>query len=251
MSEAGRGGAKHETGPRQLILRGMAELLVVIVGVVLGLAVDRWVAGIDDRAAVTAWSHQLNEDLRRDSTAMMEMVLKFEQRAERGMNLLRIVEDAQSRVSDPSAIVRDMEWIGWWTPFHPSRGTWDEIAATGKLGLFNDQDLRRALTEYYSALDRLANLEAQWATVFKDYWERQQAVVPPLIRFDILDEDFGIAPSHGVSEAEAERILAGYRRDPALRGALGTAVGVYRYAGPVFDEIFMRADSVRLALDGS
>lgn len=251
MSEGAGHGARHKTGLRHLIPRGLAELLVVVVGVVLGLAVDRWVAGIDDRAAVKAWSHQLSEDLRRDSTAMVERVLSFERRAESGMDLLRIVEDAQSRVSDPSSIVRDMEWIGWWTPFNPSRGTWDEIVATGQLGLFNDQELRGALTEYYSTLNKLADLEAQWATVFQDYWERQQAVVPPLIRFDILDDDFGIAPSHGVSEADAERILAGYRRDPALRGALGTAVGVYRYAGPVYEEFFMRANAVRAALDGS
>jgi hypothetical protein len=251
MSEDAVGGAKYGGGLRHLTLRGLAELVVVIVGVVLGLAVDRWVAGIDDRAAVTALSHQLREDLRRDSTAMMQLAQMFERRAESGMDLLRVVEDAQATVTDPSATVAGMEWIGWFTPFNPSRATWDEIVATGRLGLFEDQEIRSALTEYYSALDRLADLETQWVAVFQDYWERQQAVVPPLIRFSILDADFGIAASTGVSKADAERFVTAYRGDPALRGALGTAVGVYRYAGPVFDEVFLRLHSARVALDGS
>lgn len=231
-----------------VIVRGIAELLVVILGVVLGLAVDRWVAGIDDRAAVQAWSRQLNEALTQDSVAMVSLVQSYETKAARGLDLLRTIDDTASQVEDPTEIVRTTELIGWWVPFNADRATWDEIVATGQLSLFKDPDLRRALTEYYAYLDQLADLEAQWATVFQDYWERQQAVVPPLLRIEMLDEQYGMGKSRPVTEAEARAVVAAFRNDGALNGALGTAVGVYRYGAPVLAELFVRATVAKAAL---
>jgi len=233
---------------RGAIVRGFAELLVVILGVVLGLAVDRWVAGIDDRAAIQAWSRQLDEAFTQDSVAMVSMVQEYEAKAARGLDLLRTIDDTASQIEDPTELVRTTELIGWWAPFNANRSTWDEIAATGQLSLFKDANLRRALTEYYSYLDQLSNLESQWVTVFQDYWERQQAVVPPLLRIEMLDEQYGMGKSRPVRQAEAREIVAAFRNDDALNGALGTAVGVYRYGALVLTEFFAKAAAARAAL---
>lgn len=231
-----------------VIVGAIAELLIVIVGVVLGLAVDRWVAGIDDRSAVEAWSRQLNEAVTQDSIGMASRMQTYEANTDRGLTLLNTIERTPQDISDPTEFVRATEMMGWWAPFNADRSTWDEITATGQLSLFEDADLRKALTAYYAYLDRLSKLEEQWVLVFQDYWERQQAVVPPLLRIEILDDEFGLGTSRPVTQAEARNIAAAFRQDDALKGALGTAVGVYRYGIPLLAEFFPIAAAVKTAL---
>lgn len=40
-----------------------------------------------------------------------------------------------------------------WTPFSPNRVTYEELISTGRLGLVGDPALRKAIGDYYSALD--------------------------------------------------------------------------------------------------
>lgn len=231
-----------------VIVRAIGELIIVIVGVVLGLAVDRWVAGIDDRSTVEAWSRQLSEAITQDSAAMTARMQTYQANTTRGLELLNTIEGKPQEILDPTEFVRTTEMVGWWVPFNAERSTWDEITATGQLSLFEDADLRKALTAYYAYLDRLANLEEQWVMVFQDYWERQQAVVPPLLRIEILDDEFGLGTSRPVTQAEARIIAAGFQQDDALKGALGTAVGVYRYGIPFLAEYFPIAAAAKAAL---
>ena len=208
--------------------RGGAEVAIVIVGVVMGLAVDRWFAGIDERVRADTLSLQLEEDLVADSLAVVAAVELFRGLSEFGMETLRLVEDPAGRVADPTEFVLTMERMGWWVPFGASRATWDEIINTGQLGLFG-RDSRSALTGYYAWLELFKGIEARWEPVFAEFWLQEQAAVPPLLRIGVLDPAFGMDAAREVTQAEADAILAGLRADPAWLGAFGMVTTISRY----------------------
>lgn len=105
--------------------------MIVIVGVVLGLAVDRWFAGMDDRARADVLSLQLEEDLVADSLAVVGTVELFRELSDFGLETLRLIEDPSGEIGDPFEFVLMIESMGWWVPFGASRATWDEILYTG------------------------------------------------------------------------------------------------------------------------
>lgn len=237
-----------EAGGRgRLVVRGGVELLVVVVGVVLALAVDRWVAGIDDRQQADQLAAQLLEDIQRDSVAMAELVGQYESLGQSGLDLLEIVADPDREVEDPEDFVRGVEFIGWWLPFNANRDTWDQVLATGQLGLFTDPGLRAALTSYYGYLDYVAQLEERWRPVIDDYWRLERAVLPPLLRIRVIEGRTTGTPAD-VSPAEVAPIIAAFRTDPALNGALGHVTTVYRYGTPPLRDLFGHAAVARAAL---
>ena len=215
------------SGRGRLIVRGGAELLVVIVGVVLGLAVDRWVAGIDDRQQADRLAAQLLDDIHRDSLAMAELVGQYESLGQSGLDILELVSDPDRDVGDPEDFVSGVEFIGWWLPFNANRDTWDQLLATGQLGLFTDPDVRSALTSYYGYLDYIAQLEERWRPTIDDYWRLERAVLPPLLRIRVIEGRTTGMPAD-VSPAEVAPIIAAFRTDTALNGALGHVTTVYR-----------------------
>ena len=240
MSDTGRG--------RGALTRAGLEMVIIILGVVVGLAVDRWVAGIDDRAQADAWAIQLADDIERDSVVIATLLRDFERMSDFGIAALHMMDGTGQEFEDPAAFVANLESAGWWISFDPQRETWDEIVASGMLGVFNKAEVRKALTEYYGRLEFLAVIESRWAPVFDRYWAHEQTVIPPLTRIAAIDGRFGATPDRPITEADAIKALEAFRRDPAVQGAFGTVVQTYRYGQPVLRGMFRYMTAARTAL---
>ena len=63
-----------------------------------------------------------------------------------------------------------------------------------------------------------------------------------------MDRRSGIPTDRSVTETEALAVLDSFRRDPALRGALGTAVQTHRYGGPLLQSLLPYVTAAREAL---
>jgi hypothetical protein len=236
---------RHRGG---MFIRGGAELLVVIVGVVIGLAVDRWMAGVDERVQAERLTERLLADIRADSAQLEELSHQFEMSADSLLAAAELIADPQAPLVDPTSFIQTIEFAGWWLPFRPNTITWDEVNSLGQLGLFGP-DMRTSLARYYESLGVFRDIEDRWAGVFQEYWSLQTPVLPPLTLIAAVDQQMGLPRGRRLTSEEVGPVLAAFRRDAALRGALGRLVGVYRYGGAAVRDMVTSASATIAALE--
>lgn len=233
---------------RSILVRSVAELLVIIAGVVIGLAVDRWMASMDDRAQAERLTERLLTDIRADSVQLELLLRNYGTFENDLLAVLEAVADPEAAVDDPTWFIQAIELSSWWTPTSPNKSTWDEINATGQLGLFEPQ-VRSALARHYESLAQFADIEARWAPAFQEYWSLQQPVLPPLTRIAAVDQRIGGPKGRELTYDEVAPVLAAFRGDRALQGALGRITSIFRYGAPQIQIVRESADSAIAALE--
>lgn len=229
---------------RRLAFRTVAELLVVVVGVVLGLAVDRWVRALDERAEEQALIEQLLEDVEADSVLLARMASSFVDYADLVEQVLQAVDDPAFRADDPRAFVATVESAAWWTRLDPERETWDDLVASGRARLLRDAELRRALARYYGRWEYLGEIEQRWRPQLDRYWTEIAGVMPPLLRIEAMRGSAEVASERTITDADVARLLDAFRGDPVLRGSLGTVALLYRFGAPQYESVIVDAAEV-------
>jgi hypothetical protein len=232
---------------RGVMVRSAAELLVIVVGVVIGLTVDRWMAGIDDEVQAERLTERLLTDIRGDSVDLQLRLAMYRTSGEELASVLEMIADPGSTVLDPTEFIQEIELRSWWVPFNPSRHTWDEVNSTGQLGLLDPQ-LRSALARYYQSLAFFTEVEARWAPSFQEYWSLQQSVLPPLLRMAAVEQRGGGPRGRELTYDEVAPVLTAFRENPALHGALGRLTGIYLYGAPAIEGTQKEANAAIAAL---
>ena len=132
----------------------IAELIIVVAGVLIALAADSWNDDRLNRLEEAELVERLISDLERDIRSI-----------DRGLGLLARKTESLDRVyatlvvadvepDDPAGFLDDViEGAQYgWNQSTARRVTFDELLGTGKFGLIRDRDLRVRIAEYY-ALD--------------------------------------------------------------------------------------------------
>jgi hypothetical protein len=231
-----------------MIARGIVELLIIAVGVVIGLALDRWMTNIDEISQADRLTERLLADIRADSTALEEQLRAFERNSGRLLQVLDVIADPRADAEDPTAFIRVIELTSWWAPLNANTSTWDEINSTGQLGLF-EPEVRSALARYHQSLAYYAGIEARWGPAFSEYWSLQQPALPPLLRIAVVDQTMGGQRAREVTYDEVAPVLAAFREDDALHGALGRLAALFRYGGQPVQEVSAAASVAIAALE--
>jgi len=183
--------------------RALAEGIIILVGVLVALALDRWVAGQD--------SASLQEQL-----ATMSWRLDF---------ALSVLDRAEGRSADPSApdqFLTSLETVAWYTPWSPTRSTWDELVATGNLDLIRDSGSRQRLFAYCSLLDVVSLVEADFEDQFARFEVPAWSLIPPRLRLRVFP-GVDIVGSSRVgadpTEADVPQVTERLTSDPTFYGA--------------------------------
>lgn len=200
--------------------RSLAELIVIIAGVMIALAADRWIAGIDEQAEARAYMSRLAEDLRKDTTALAARAFSSDERNETALDMLLFAETGDLRVGlEPTLFMRHLVLMATPAPAGPSpvTETWKEMAATGRIDLVSDVELRDALSFYYGEGERINGSVLSWllgessAAAEGVLWEVQS----PLQRLTAIRDSAGearflppeLAAEHELTTDEAVRVL--------------------------------------------
>ena len=249
-----------EAGSRSKWLgRSLVELVVIVAGVMIALAADRWIAGIDERAEACSYMSRLEADLRVDTASLAKAVRKSEERNQTVLNMLLYAETGEMRARlDPQSLVL-MATPGPGETFVTE--TWEEMVSTGRVDLISDVELRNGLSAYYNEVERMSLLggflDGGNSTAASDVlWELQS----PLKRLTAIRDTTGkvvflppeVAAEHVPTAEDADRLL----RALASRKDFLTAVGHLRQLWTVNYNIHVaqleRARSLleRLAAEG-
>ena len=194
-------------GGRRRSVRIVTELVVIVVGVLIALATDRWNQARSERASEGAYLERFVEEIRGDS-ARAEAYLQDRPSIIAGLDsLIAFVDGA----SPPPNLVLTLLTVSGELALPPVVA-WTEIQATNSLAVMSDPDVRAALTTYYASRDRL---QFQWrrqdSRARDPFWDQLYGTGI----FDPKDE-LGAATTQNV---EAFRSILGIRRSLL---ALGT-----------------------------
>jgi hypothetical protein len=134
------------------------ELILIIVGISLALAIDEWREDAEDRRTELEYIEQLIRDLKSTEEVMASVVTDNALADDAATRLLTIFEDGE--YVEP----REIRKLLWTKSFFdnpvPILGTAEALVATGDLRLIRDSSIRSRVTQYLShARDlRLASL---------------------------------------------------------------------------------------------
>jgi len=176
-------------GPRSA--RIVAELLVIVVGVLLALAADRWNQARSERVLEAAYLGRFIEEIQADSAsaagylerrpsiiAGLDTLIAFVDGADAPPNLVATLNSVSGELNLPAPVA------------------WTEIQATNSLDVIADPNIRAALTGYYATRDRLQLMWRRQDSRARDpFWDQ-------LYGMGLFDpkSDFEAPPSTGVEE---------------------------------------------------
>jgi len=162
---------------KQLARRLVGELAVIILGVMIAIAADRWNQGRLDQRAAQEFSARLIEELVADSVRLVQHAIAADTRAGECVRLLEVV-----RSSRPDDAARDLYFAATGAaPPHPGGAVFGELQSTGSLRLL-PSGVAQLLFDYYGyvdgTLERLENVRRVDRSAMVEAANRSGAFMP-------------------------------------------------------------------------
>lgn len=139
--------------PTPRVTRTLLELVTIIVGVLIALAVDSWAAGRTDRELERHYLESMARDLRSDSATFARLFLPAMAEKEQALRTIAPVVRGGPLRGDTLEFLRMVGLggrLGSTAPVNLTLATThDELVATGHLALIRSPALRGAIVEHY------------------------------------------------------------------------------------------------------
>ena len=211
-------------------LRIGAEFLIIVVGVSVSLAAERWRQGNEDRETERALLSGLQTDLESEAQVLANLATRARtwDRTAQWVNLNEDRSDAP-----PDSVATIMQSFGTITFYQPVRAAYTEGISSGGLSLILEDSLRAAVVNYYEV--RQPYMVQFYNLVFDNWRGFYDASAPYL--------NWGIQPSDTTMFAAIQE-----RNPPELRESWTTISSDAAFMGHV-DIIGMLGGNASVRID--
>jgi hypothetical protein len=160
------------------------ELLVIVVGVLIALAVDQAVSGVQERALGRAYLSALKEDVEGDAERLRaDFMPQLDQREAMAREVVSAITSGTQ--GDLRRLAVALDWAGHLRLFEPQRATFDDLLATGNLRLLEAREVRAQVIGYYD-LTQLASMhELIRQEIWYGYRGKIDEVLDPLVMAEL------------------------------------------------------------------
>lgn len=198
------------------------ELVIVVLGVVIGFQVTAWGQAHADRDREQGYLERIREDLRADTDAINTRLAYYARVMDYAEAAVAHIETGTLRNDSPWETVVAYYHASQVLPFASTRRTFDEIREAGDLRLVRDPSLRASLGTYYND-----SQITQGGWLFQElpiYRERIRGLTPIQVQRYLVascEERRGIAQilidcDAPIAAPEAHALLDRYREAPGL-----------------------------------
>lgn len=159
----------------------LAEIVIVMVGVFLGLQVDTWndarKASIEERYYIERLLNELDESITRldRSIADGHRIVSATRRAQQAIRANSV------DIEKPEKFISDFLSITWMIEVDIVDGAIEELRTTGRLGVIGNTQIREALSRYYRTLESARSQEEisnqGWILAINDIYRRVDVVM--------------------------------------------------------------------------
>jgi len=131
------------------------EILVVVIGILVGLQVDDWNENRKTRGKEAIYLSRLYDDLKVTQSELSMRIERNETALQRMTAALRALEACDSSIPALDEVQYALVRYQVSPPINMPDATYDEMVATGALARLPDQELKQSIAYTYSALTKL------------------------------------------------------------------------------------------------
>jgi len=221
------------------------EFVVVVVGILGALWVDSWREERTDRGLETRYLTRLHQDLKASRETLIEVIDRHESTAG---DLRSALEELRTR-SGPAGIEVLRETLGSATDlsvYTPEHSTYEEMVATGNLGLIRDDSVRIALSRYDRWLQRNSELDA--LAVNQEFLTLEPVLWDYFVPTDLVPPEFEAWPvTHSPFPLDPASLYGNRRLWNVLNSRLETEMACVTFRG----ELLAALDSAITLVEGA
>jgi hypothetical protein len=156
-----------------------AELLIIVIGIVLALAVDRWADERRDATVAHEYIARLKNDIAIDLAAYADTVTWSRSIDASAQYVLDVYRGRNPPPMEYDQFALHIYRASWAAMGRPTSTTYDDLISTGNISLL-PVDVRDAITKYYGIKSTYANrMKLLEETAMKGYWRVPAAVFGP------------------------------------------------------------------------
>ena len=147
-----------------------SELIIVVVGIFIAIQVDSWWKHRDELQQERLYIARLLEDVERDESAINHAISLARYRFSLSELLMDAAVDPEIVLRRPAEFMIAVQQSSFTYTPSLNTDTFEELRATGKLGLLRNDELKSALFEYYRYDENLRQyLSLQLMTEFRHF----------------------------------------------------------------------------------
>ncbi len=147
-----------------------SELIIVVVGIFVAIQVDSWWKHQDELQQEQRYIARLLEDIKRDEAAIIHAISLATYRLSLADLLMDAAVDPEIVLRRPAEFMIAVRQSSFTYTPSLNTDTFEELRATGKLGLLRNDELKSALFEYYRYDKNLRQyLSLQLMTEFRHF----------------------------------------------------------------------------------
>lgn len=236
------------------VRRLAAEFTVIVVGVLLALAVDRWVASIDDHERQVVFLTALRSDFEANRAWALSNGLRHQRLEELGSVLLTALESGHRTDADEQ-IVLAAELSGYISFGSYARGAWNDANSTGVTSLLADPALRVAVSEFYRREDGRSGLTAEFQQHYISYRYMARELISPSLRLEMnrafpgWDGDFTVWPLEDLAQYDLTSAVTSILGNPRLAVPLADVVMARRVTAIIANQDAEQTDAIIRMID--
>lgn len=130
----------------------IGELLIVVCGVLIALAVEGWRQELQNRGDEKEYVARLKGDLAQDTLQLASTMELSRERATYAASLLDVLEGGKT-LESAEELVRAVEYPSWFNYPSYARATYEDLLSTGNLELLRDTEAKQIVSSYYATID--------------------------------------------------------------------------------------------------
>jgi hypothetical protein len=171
--------------------RALAELAVIVVGILMAFWVDALIQYRSDRNTEIRYLESLSVDLQSDIAELDSAAVWTFRHGHAAEQVLVFLEGDETR-PPPDTLIKHISLAGWQYPPPFATLTLDELRSTGNLQLIRNGALKRAIGAYYDLIEiQLAINQPLQDRVWEDYDRRVKYLLSADARSLVTEEMYG------------------------------------------------------------
>jgi len=195
---------------RKYFWYAIGEIFLVVIGILIALQVNNWNEMRAERNLEQRYLQRLVEDLGTDIENLHLSIRSTDSRKARAEFLLNVTQNHELIKENPTYFIKSVEYGGYTNNPVISDHTFEEIKSSGNLAIIQNEEIRTALSVYYSNRYNRDQFDFIRQDFQLQYLNRQKGILSP--EQQIAMGSFSVSETY--NEAEAKEVLHRMRDTP-------------------------------------
>jgi hypothetical protein len=155
-----RQGLLSENKFSKYLVYAIGEIVLVVIGILIALQINNWNEYRKDRITEKEYLESLESELKRNLEEAENQININNQQLNNGQFILKNI-NGDTIQSDSKSLALAIQQVYYSYPINFTHDVWDELIATGNIGLIQNKSLKEKIAKFYGRTKFTLNLEKE------------------------------------------------------------------------------------------